>query len=139
MELHDVALICMMLPDFGFGFGFRSAFGFVIGFGNASMQPTIAELKVVMQGIGGDQFQDIATDIGQMEAIAQSNVTILSNMLKVEVDSLQSKGNLHDESFNRIFVRLNEVDQKLLSAIALGAGQGLSVQVEDSGPLWVEA
>ena len=57
----------------------------------ANMRATVEELKIVMEAIGNERFQELAAKMVQMDAVHSSNVTILNGMPKLAIDELRDK------------------------------------------------
>ena len=91
-------------------------------FENAEMRASVDGMKTVMEAISGDQFEEMARKMADLDKLQSQNVAMLGTMFSSASNELRDKALAQDGAMDTLFRRLNEVDQKLLMAASSGAG-----------------
>ena len=88
---------------------------------NAGMRALIAELQVVMEGIGGERFQEVALKMADLDSTMKGHIQAMASMLQVEVMALRTTGQAHDNALRAHDTALREINGKI---VAPGFAQG---------------
>ena len=78
---------------------------------NAERRKAVVSIKTVMEAMGGEKFEDVATKMAELDKSHSHNVALLSDMFGKNTNDLRDRLLAHDRSFQEAVGRLDRIEQ----------------------------